>query len=131
MSSSIDFSLSRSTDSNKVVQFPPSLYDYMEYTFFWITSTWVDDVSRNGLDYIGPSIIDSDIPKFRDILIAWKQLFTLATENFDVPIGYDFETSERYKERVNREKTIHLIDLLIGLCDLAIELNDTITVHGL
>lgn len=55
----------------------------------------------------------------------------LATENFDVPIGYDFETSERYKERVNREKTIHLIENLIGLCDLAIELNDTITVHGL
>ncbi|MEG0294990.1 hypothetical protein [Enterococcus sp.] len=131
MSSSIDFSLSRSTDSNKVIQFLTSLYDYMEYTFFWIKSTWVDDVTRNGLDYIGPSIIDNDIPKFKEILIAWKQLFTLATENFDVPLGYDFETSERYKERVNREKTIHLIDHLIGLCDLAIESNDTITVHGL
>jgi len=131
VSSSIDFSLSSSTDSKKVIQFPTSLYDYMEYTFLWIESTWVDDITRKGLDYMGPSIISHDIPKFKEILISWKNLFSLATEQFDVPIGYDFETSERYKETLDKSKTLYLIESLIVLCDLAIELDDTITVYGL
>ena len=80
---------------------------------------------------MGPSIISHDIPKFKEILISWKNLFSLATEQFDVPIGYDFETSERYKETLDKSKTLYLIESLIVLCDLAIELDDTITVYGL
>ena len=88
-----------------------SLILYMFDTLKWINTLDKFRIKKNkGLFYRGSTYFEKNsIKKLKEIIFCWKDLFSEATENFEIEVLLD----------QNKEEVIESLEKLIDLCNSA------------
>ena len=94
---------------------------YMFDSFKWIKTFNKLRTRRNkGLFYRGSTYFEKNsIKKLKEIIFCWKDLFSEATENFEIEVLLDQNKEEYYIENHNKKEVIESLEKLIDLCNSA------------
>ena len=97
-----------------------SLILYMFDTLKWINTFNKLKIKNKGLFYHGTTYFEKDnIKKLKEIIFCWKDLFSEATENFEIEVLLDQNKEEYYIENHNKKEVIESLEKLIDLCNSA------------
>ena len=97
-----------------------SLILYMFDTLKWINTFNKLKIKNKGLFYHGTTYFEKDnIKKLKEIIFCWKDLFSEATENFEIEVLIDQNKEEYYIENHNKKEVIESLEKLIDLCNSA------------
>ena len=118
-------------DFNSRVDMDENLYDYISSSFFWITSFWTDGKKRLGIDIVGVSLINEDIPKLKKILLSWENLLSNAPEIIKVVVGYDVCANLEITGEIEKKECLSQLKKIAKLCELATLQKKNIIVYGL
>ena len=93
---------------------------YMFDTLKWINTFNKLKIKNKGLFYHGTTYFEKDnIKKLKEIIFCWKDLFSEATENFEIEVLLDQNKEEYYIENHNKKEVIESLEKLIDLCNSA------------
>ncbi|MDR0921618.1 MAG: hypothetical protein LBM95_04440 [Lactobacillales bacterium] len=108
-------SMSKIDEWTKKAILPDTLVLYMLETFDWCSFNWTNTKKKPGLNYYGDTIlVGEELSKFANILKAWREVFCLAPEKFEM-------TKER--EVFRKVQVVYQLGTLIELCEEAYEKN--------
>ena len=97
-----------------------SLILYMFDTMKWINTFNKLKIKNKGLFYHGTTYFEKDnIKKLKEIIFCWRDLFSEATENFEIEVLLDQNKEEYYIENHNKKEVIESLEKLIDLCNSA------------
>lgn len=101
---------------------------YMFDTFKCVNTFDKFKIKKNkGLFYHGSTYFEKDnITKFKKIIFYWKELFSEASENFELTGMFNVNRGKYDIENYNKKKIIESLEKLIDLCDKAEKENRTI-----
>ena len=89
-------------------------------TLKWINTFNKLKIKNKGLFYHGTTYFEKDnIKKLKEIIFCWKDLFSEATENFEIEVLLDQNKEEYYIENHNKKEVIESLEKLIDLCNSA------------
>ena len=93
---------------------------YMFDTMKWINTFNKLKIKNKGLFYHGTTYFEKDnIKKLKVIIFCWRDLFSEATENFEIEVLLDQNKEEYYIENHNKKEVIESLEKLIDLCNSA------------
>ena len=93
---------------------------YMFDTMKWINTFNKLKIKNKGLFYHGTTYFEKDnIKKLKEIIFCWRDLFSEATENFEIEVLLDQNKEEYYIENHNKKEVIESLEKLIDLCNSA------------
>ena len=93
---------------------------YMFDTMKWINTFNKLKIKNKGLYYRGSTYFEKNsIKKLKEIIFCWKDLFSEATENFEIEVLLDQNKEEYYIENHNKKEVIESLEKLIDLCNSA------------
>ena len=93
---------------------------YMFDTMKWINTFNKLKIKNKGLYYRGSTYFEKNsIKKLKKIISCWKDLFSEATENFEIEVLLDQNKEEYYIENYNKKEVIDSLEKLIDLCNSA------------
>lgn len=93
---------------------------YMFDTMKWINTFNKLKIKNKGLFYHGSTYFEKDnIKKLKEIIFCWRDLFSEATENFEIEVLLDQNKEEYYIENHNKKEVIESLEKLIDLCNSA------------
>lgn len=93
---------------------------YMFDTMKWINTFNKIKIKNKGLFYHGTTYFEKDnIKKLKEIIFCWRDLFSEATENFEIEVLLDQNKEEYYIENHNKKEVIESLEKLIDLCNSA------------
>ena len=98
-----------------------SLILYMFDTLKWVMNTLDKFRKKNkGLYYHGSTYFEKNsIRKLKEIIFCWKNLFSEATENFEIEVLLNQNKEEYYIENHNKKEVVGSLEKLIDLCNSA------------
>ncbi|MHB9316622.1 coproporphyrinogen III oxidase [Fusobacterium polymorphum] len=97
-----------------------SLILYMFDTLKWVNTLDKFRKKNKGLYYHGSTYFEKNsIRKLKEIIFCWKNLFSEATENFEIEVLLDQNKGEYYIENYNKKEIVESLENLINLCDKA------------
>lgn len=109
-----------------------SVIQYIGDSLSWIYTNWNGKKIKKGISYYGYSIIEgSEIRKLQNIIRKWKELFLLAPEEFYLTGGFMPDEEEYERLKINREALVENLELLLVLCEKAIESGMKILHNGI
>ena len=93
---------------------------YMFDTMKWINTFNKLKIKNKGLFYHGTTYFEKDnIKKLKEIIFCWRDLFSEATENFEIEVLLEQNKEEYYIENHNKKEVIESLEKLIDLCNSA------------
>lgn len=93
---------------------------YMFDTMKWINTFNKLKIKNKGLFYHGTTYFEKDnIKKLKEIIFCWRDLFSEATENFEIEVLLDQNKEEYYIENHNKKEVVESLEKLIDLCNSA------------
>ena len=93
---------------------------YMFDTMKWINTFNKLKIKNKGLFYHGTTYFEKDnIKKLKEIIFCWRDLFSEATENFEIEVLLDQNKEEYYIENHNKKEVLESLEKLIDLCNSA------------
>ena len=97
-----------------------SLILYMFDTLKWVNTLDKFRKKNKGLYYHGSTYFEKNsIRKLKEIIFCWKNLFSEATENFEIEVLLNQNKEEYYIENHNKKEVIESLEKLIDLCNSA------------
>jgi len=98
-----------------------SLILYMFDTLKWVNTLDKFRIKKNkGLYYHGSTYFEKNsIRKLKEIIFCWKNLFSEATENFEIEVLLEQNKEEYYIENHNKKEVVESLEKLIDLCNRA------------
>ena len=63
--------------------------------------------------------MENNDEKLKEIIFCWRDLFSEATENFEIEVLLDQNKEEYYIENHNKKEVIESLEKLIDLCNSA------------
>ena len=70
-------------------------------------------------DRLFEKLSNFNIKKLKEIIFCWKNLFSEATENFEIEVLLDQNKEEYYIENHNKKEVVESLEKLIDLCNSA------------
>ena len=132
MSLEHSFSVFENTEKMDTVSVPDGLITYMNDSLYWIVSLWNRKNANNGLPYYGEATIEGeDIVKLKKILIQWRELFSLGTEEIILTGNYLVDEMKYEKIVYSKGELLEIIDRLIQLCSKAEMMHKYILFEGI
>lgn len=132
MSLEHSFSVFENTEKMDTVSVPDGLITYMNDSLYWIVSLWNRKKTNNGLPYYGEATIEGeDIVKFKKILIQWRELFSLGTEEIILTGNYLVDEMKYEKIVYSKGELLEIINMLIQLCSKAEMMHTYILFEGI
>jgi len=132
MSLEHSFSIFENTEKMDTVYVPDGLITYMNDSLYWIISLWNRKNTNNGLPYYGEATIEGeDIVKFKKILIQWRELFSLGTEEIKLTGNYLVDEMKYEKIVYSKSELLEIINRLIQLCSQAEMMHTYILFEGI
>ena len=93
---------------------------YMFDTMKWINTFNKLKIKNKGLFYHGTTYFEKDnIKKLKEIIFCWRDLFSEATENFEIEVLLEQNKEEYYIENHNKKEVVESLEKLIDLCNRA------------
>ena len=98
-----------------------SLILYMFDTLKWINTLDKFRIKKNkGLYYHGSTYFEKNsIKKLKEIIFCWRNLFSEATENFEIKVLLSQNKKGYYIKNYNKKEVIESLEKLIDLCNSA------------
>ena len=98
-----------------------SLILYMLDTLKWINTLDKFRIKKNkGLYYHGSTYFEKNsIRKLKEIIFCWRDLFSEATENFEIKVLLSQNKKGYYIKNYNKKEVIESLEKLIDLCNSA------------
>ena len=97
-----------------------SLILYMFDTLKWVNTLDKFRKKNKGLYYHGSTYFEKNsIRKLKEIIFCWKNLFSEATENFEIEVLLNQNKEEYYIENHNKKEVVGSLEKLIDLCNSA------------
>ena len=97
-----------------------SLILYMFDTLKWVNTLDKFRKKNKGLYYHGSTYFEKNsIRKLKEIIFYWKNLFSEATENFEIEVLLNQNKEEYYIENHNKKEVVGSLEKLIDLCNSA------------
>ena len=97
-----------------------SLILYMFDTLKWVNTLDKFRKKNKGLYYHGSTYFEKNsIRKLKEIIFGWKNLFSEATENFEIEVLLNQNKEEYYIENHNKKEVVESLEKLIDLCNRA------------
>ena len=97
-----------------------SLILYMFDTLKWVNTLDKFRKKNKGLDYHGSTYFEKNsVRKLKEIIFCWKNLFSEATENFEIEVLLNQNKEEYYIENHNKKEVVGSLEKLIDLCNSA------------
>lgn len=105
----------------EVIFIKNSLIIYMFDTLKWVNTLDKFRIKKNkGLYYHGSTYFEKNsIRKLKEIIFCWKDLFSEATENFEIKVLFNQNKKGYYIENYNKKEIIESLEKLIDLCNSA------------
>ena len=104
-----------------------SLILYMFDTLKWVNTLDKFRKKNKGLYYHGSTYFEKNsIRKLKEIIFCWKNLFSEATENFEIEVLLDQNKEGYYIENHNKKEVVESLEKLIDLCNSAEKENNVI-----
>ena len=107
--------------AEKEVHLDDNLILYIIDTLKWVNTLDKFRIKKNkGLYYHGSTYFEKNsIRKLKEIIFCWKNLFSEATENFEIEVLLDQNKEEYYIENHNKKEVVESLEKLIDLCNRA------------
>ena len=88
-------------------------------TLKWINTLDKFRIKKNkGLYYHGSTYFEKNsIKKLKEIIFCWKDLFSEATENFEIKVLLSQNKKGYYIKNYNKKEVIESLEKLIDLCN--------------
>ena len=119
----------------KEVHLNDNLILYIFDTLEWVNtfSDLKDNNEKMGLNYYGITYFkDEGIKKLKNILLHWKNIFSLAGDMIELEgIFYNDKRKRNSKNKYGKKYIIENLEKLITLCDRAERENKIIEHHGI
>lgn len=118
--------------SMEYISMPDVIVLYISDSLNWINTTWNGIKIKNGISYYGFSFIEGDeIEKFSSIIIQWKLLFSLSTDEFYLRGEFMLDKNKYENNLIKRDEIIKNSDDCIDICKKAISKGDKILHNGI
>ena len=107
--------------AEKEVHLDDNLILYIIDTLKWVNTLDKFRIKKNkGLYYHGSTYFEKNsIRKLKEIIFCWKNLFSEATENFEIEVLLEQNKEEYYIEKHNKKEVVESLEKLIDLCNRA------------
>ena len=93
---------------------------YMFDTMKWINTFNKLKIKNKGLFYHGTTYFEKDnIKKLKEIIFCWRDLFSEATENFEIKVLLSQNKKGYCIKNYNKKEVIESLEKLIDLCNSA------------
>lgn len=132
MSLEFSFSVFEKKEKPDTVFIPNGLMSYMNDSMYWIVSVWNGKNSNNGLPYYGTAMIEGEnIILLKKIMIQWRELFSLGTE--EIKLTGDYRGEEMKYEIIvySRSELLEIINSVIQLCSKAERMHTYVLFEGI
>ena len=98
-----------------------SLILYMFDTLKWVNTLDKFRIKKNkGLYYHGSTYFEKNsIKKLKEIIFCWKNLFSEATENFEIKVLLNQNKKGYCTENYSKKEVVESLEKLIDLCNSA------------
>ena len=105
-----------------------SLILYMLDTLKWINTLDKFRIKKNkGLYYHGSTYFEKNsIRKLKEIIFCWRDLFSEATENFEIKVLLNQNKKGYCTENYSKKEVVESLEKLIDLCNSAEKENNVI-----